>query len=65
MRNDNLVICMVNARAVRVDQSPMNKERWVILFECEHEEWITSKRRPGIKKRICIACDKALGSAKP
>ena len=54
------IICLVNSKAVRVDQSPMNKERWCILFECGHEEWVTSKRKPGIKKLICTACDKAL-----
>lgn len=54
------IICMVNAKAVRVDQSPMNKERWCILYECGHEVWVTAKRKPGIKKRICQECDKKL-----
>src|SRR5437762_12283965 len=30
----------------RVDQSPLNKERWCLTLGCGHEIWKTSKSKP-------------------
>jgi hypothetical protein len=40
----------------RVDQSPMNAQRWVLELSCGHEEWVTSKRRPTSKTVNCSRC---------
>lgn len=37
----------------RVDQSPLNKQRWCLTLSCGHEVWITSKSRP---KRMKVPC---------
>jgi hypothetical protein len=39
--------------ATRADRSPMNPKRWEISFLCGASMWITSKRKPSLKKRRC------------
>ena len=40
----------------RVDQSPMNPQRWCLTLTCGHEVWITSRRRPKGMKAECQCC---------
>ncbi len=38
---------------VRIDQSPMNATRWVLILACDHEVWVTSKKRPTRRTAAC------------
>lgn len=40
----------------RVDQSPMNAQRWCLTLSCGHEIWVTSKTRPQRMKAPCPEC---------
>lgn len=40
----------------RIDQSPMNPQRWCITLSCGHEIWVTCAREPKRKKYPCPAC---------
>lgn len=40
----------------RVDQSPMNPQRWCLTLSCGHEEWVTSKSKPKRMKMKCSQC---------
>jgi hypothetical protein len=44
----------------RVDQSPMNAQRWCLTLNCGHEVWVTSKSRPKRVKAPCDRCPKVL-----
>jgi RNase P subunit RPR2 len=51
-----------STKVVAAKQSPLNRERWVVLLECGHEEWVTAKRRP--KRAECLTCKAILSGAK-
>lgn len=42
---------------VRIDFSPMNAQRWLVLLACGHDTWVTSKRRPKFTKLECPTCE--------
>jgi hypothetical protein len=52
-------------RVLRVTQSPMNAERWVLDLECGHEEWVTSKRRPVRRTHLCTKCETRVAVKEP
>lgn len=43
-------------RVVRVDQSPMNAQRWCLELECGHECWVTAKAKPKRQTAPCGVC---------
>ena len=45
------------SRVTRIDQSPMNAQRWCLQLSCGHEEWITAKRRPNKETFRCSRCE--------
>lgn len=47
-------------RVIRIDQSPMNAQRWNLTLACNHEVWITSKSRPRRVTVNCTTCDRAV-----
>ena len=56
----------------RIDQSPMNAQRWCLQLSCGHEEWLTAKRKPKKEKFRCSRCELTLpvatdaaGNARP
>lgn len=48
----------MKSRVMKVTQSPMNAQRWVLDLDCNHEEWVTSKKRPVRKYQNCSKCEK-------
>jgi hypothetical protein len=49
-------------RAVtRIDQSPMNRERWCLELECGHEVWVSAIRKPKAKTARCERCAASTG----
>jgi len=47
---------VVKRNVTRVDQSPMNRLRWLLTLACGHEVWITSRSRPRRAKSACPTC---------
>jgi hypothetical protein len=43
-------------KVVRVDQSPLNPQRWCLTLECGHEAWVNSTRKPTRKSASCGRC---------
>lgn len=48
---------LILKRVTRMDQSPMNVQRWCFTLECGHEVWLTRKRRPS-KVPARLACER-------
>ena len=42
---------------VAAHQSPLNEVRWLVVFDCGHEQWVTATRRiiPG-RMLVCSEC---------
>lgn len=40
----------------RIDRSPMNAKRWLMLLDCGHEVWTTAVRRPARRSAPCPEC---------
>ena len=47
---------VARCRVVRVTQSPMNAQRWLLDLECGHEVWVTRRGRPTAKYANCEKC---------
>jgi hypothetical protein len=45
----------------RVDQSPMNGQRWCLTLTCNHEVWVTSSSCPKRSKMACPKCPMVAG----
>ncbi len=48
---------MIKRCVVRVDQSPMNAQRWVLTLVCGHERWLTRKTKPKAQSVPCPSCN--------
>lgn len=41
---------------LKVTQSPLNAQRWLLTFSCGHTQWITRRSKPRAQTGNCNQC---------
>jgi hypothetical protein len=58
---DHLLSLFDECAVIRVSQSPLNRQRWLLTLACGQDVWLTQINRPRMQRYPCAKCAAATG----